>query len=165
MYLWVRSISILPLSTIFLLYFRIILTVWYFRIILTVWYFRIITTVWYFRIILTVWYFRIILTVWYFRIILTVWYLFHLIIHLFLWMVTYKLHMQHQVRFHSQKYSYWYIYIILTNVKGNKNIYVILDSFTPLFVTSKQNKLIHNTYIILFVDLYLYITVLNAKVQ
>ena len=70
----VIEVSIFPLSTIFLLYFRNVLTVWYFITVLTVWYFRNVLTVWYFRNVLTVWYFRNVLTVWYFRNVLTVWY-------------------------------------------------------------------------------------------
>jgi hypothetical protein len=67
-------VSILPLSTIFLLDFEIVPTVWYFRTVPTVWYFRIVPTVWYFRTVPTVWYFGIVPTVWYFRIVPTVWY-------------------------------------------------------------------------------------------
>jgi hypothetical protein len=62
----VLGVSILPLSTIFLLKFRTVLTVWYFRTVTTVWYFRTVLTVWYFRTVLTVWYFRTVPTVWYF---------------------------------------------------------------------------------------------------
>ena len=59
-------INFASVSTMFLLDFRTVLTVWYFRIVLTVWYFRTVLTVWYFRTVLTVWYFRTVLTVWYF---------------------------------------------------------------------------------------------------
>jgi hypothetical protein len=45
----VLEVSILPLSTIFLLDFGTVPTVWYTRTVPTVWYFRTVLTVWYFR--------------------------------------------------------------------------------------------------------------------
>jgi hypothetical protein len=72
-------VSILPLSTIFLLDFGTDPTVCYFRTDPTVCYFRTDPTVCYFRTDPTVWYFRTDPTVWYFRTDPTVWYFFSLL--------------------------------------------------------------------------------------
>ena len=75
-YIFVLEVSMLPLSTILILDFGTVPTVWYFRTVPTVWYFRTVPTVWYFGTVPTVWYFRTVPTVWYFGTVPTVWYCF-----------------------------------------------------------------------------------------
>ena len=48
MYISVKGIDFASVSTIFLLDFDTVLTVWYFDTVLTVWYFDTVLTVWYF---------------------------------------------------------------------------------------------------------------------
>ena len=50
-------VSILLRSSILVLHFEAVLTVWYFEAVLTVWYFEAVLTVGYLEAVLTVWYF------------------------------------------------------------------------------------------------------------
>ena len=66
------GVSMLPLSTISIVDFGIVPTVWYFGTVPTVGYFGIVPTVWYFGTVPTVWYFGTVPTVGYFGAVPTV---------------------------------------------------------------------------------------------